>query len=81
MSKIKRMSRMEEDVHDHGEVHAVIEEAGAGCVVGEEIEIRQRTTTFDFEAGLITVEDGKTLYRFPFEKVVRWYLPVKFGHD
>lgn len=75
------MSRLKEDVFNHGEVHAVIEEAGAGHVEGEEVEIRQGTSTFDFDALMLTVEDGETLHRFAFEKVVRWYLPVEFGHD
>ena len=73
--------RLIEDVHSHGEVHAVIEEAGAGDIEGEEVEIRLGTAEFDTEAHMISVEDGQTVHRFSFDRIVRWYMPMDFGHE
>lgn len=80
MSENDVIERLREDIHAHGEVHAVVEEAGAGEFDGEEVELRLGTTEFDVEAGLVTVDDGRTLHRFSVDSIVRWYLPVEFTH-
>jgi len=79
-SKNDVLARLEEDVRGHGEAHVVVEEAGAGEVDGEELEVRLGTTTFDHDADLITIEDGRTIHRVTAESIVRWYLPVELGH-
>ena len=81
MSEYEAIQQLEDDVEEHGEAHAVIEEAGAGGVGGEEIEIRQGTTTFDYDAGLLFVEGADHSHRVRMDRVVRWYLPYEFGHD
>jgi hypothetical protein len=81
MSEYKAVRQLEKDVEQHGEAHAVIEEAGAGGVEGEEIEIRQGTTMFDYDAGLLFVEGSDHPHRVRMDTVTRWYLPYEFGHD
>lgn len=68
------IKRLESDVQKHGEVHAVIEEHD------DELEVRQGTTDFDYQDGVITVDDGTTLHRVGMDRVVRWYFPVEAFH-
>lgn len=83
MSKIQLIK---DDVDEHGEVHAVVEEAGAGEHFEEdgdeleELEIRQGTASFDLESGVITLTNGRTELRLEADSVVRWYKPMEFGH-
>lgn len=75
------IEKMEEQVEEHGEVHAVIEEAGAGGVEGEEIEVRQGTTTFDYDSEALCIEGADTTHFVAMDRVVRFYPPTEFGHD
>lgn len=71
MSDSEKLQRLEQDVQEHGEVHATIAEVG-------ERDIRQGTATFDHDAGLVTVEDGQTVHRIDAAEIVHWYLPAGF---
>lgn len=77
------LQRLQEDIHDHGEVHAVIEEPDAGEFFDnehDEIELRLGTTTIDTEAELITIEGADTIHRIDADAIIRWYLPVEVAH-
>ena len=73
-----KITQLREDVNVHGEVHAVVEEAGAGEFAGEEIEIRLGTAKFKSELDLIVITDGRTDYMVPMDSIVRWYKPMEF---
>ena len=75
-----KITQLREDVNVHGEVHAVVEEAGAGGFAGEEIEIRLGTAKFESELDLIVITDGRTDYMVPMDSIVRWYKPMEFTH-
>jgi hypothetical protein len=70
---------LEADVDKHGEVHVVIEEAGAGGE-GDEIEVRAGTTRYDYEMGVLRINGENTDHRVRMDSVVRWYLPREFSH-
>ena len=65
---------LEADVESYGEVHSIVEEFES------EVELRRGTTDFDYEVGLITVDDGQTLHRIGMDRVVSWYLPTSMLH-
>ena len=69
-----KITQLREDVNVHGEVHAVVEEAGAG----EEIEIRLGTAKFESKLDLIVITDGRTDHMVPMDSIVRWYKPMEF---
>ena len=73
-----KITQLREDLNVHGEVHVVVEEAGAGEFAGEEIEIRLGTAKFKSELDLIVITDGRTDHMVPMDSIVRWYKPMEF---
>ena len=69
------IEKLAADIESWGECHAVIEETDA------EVELRQGTATFEDESQCITVENGQTLMRIGYDRVVSWYLPTEFYHE
>lgn len=74
------IQQLREDVNTHGEVHAVLEEAGAGEYAGEEVEIRLGTTEFKTSRDILIINDGQTDHVVPMDRIVRWYKPMEFTH-
>lgn len=73
MSKTEypQIAQLETDMREHGEVHAVIEELG-------ERDLRQSTTYFNYEAGILTVEVENTTWRVGMDRVIAHYKPRNF---
>lgn len=46
------VEQMEADLGEYGELHVIVEE------YDDEVELRLGATDFDYESGLITVDDG-----------------------
>lgn len=66
---------LEEELEQHGEVHAAVED------VDVEVEFRLGTTSFDYDAGLLSVDDGDTTHHFSMASVVSWYRPFSLFHE
>lgn len=62
--------RMMQDVLEHGEVHAKWADSD------EYVEVRQGTTTFDFEGEVLLLDDGITTHTFSMAQVVSWEKPM-----
>jgi len=64
------------DVSRHGECHVCVEEHD------DELEVRQGTTFFDFDRGLLSVRtpSGHGNLKIPMESVISWYLPHEPWH-
>lgn len=71
MTDYPQIKQLEADMDEHGEVHAVIEELG-------ERDLRQSTTSFDYEGGILTVTTEKTTWRVGMDRVIAHYRPVNF---
>ena len=68
------VATLEADLDGYGELHVIVEE------YSDEVELRTGTTDFDYDSGLITVDDGQTLHRIGMERVVSWYFPTSMLH-
>lgn len=64
-----------QDVKDHGEVHAVVEE------LEHEIEIRMGTTYVSTAGNVLRIVSSDTEHVVPFDRIAYWYLPRDFYHD
>lgn len=67
----------------YGEVHAVIEEAGAGerfAGDGEEVEIRAGTTQFNYDEETLIINGENTTHYIDMDRVVGFYPPKEVGH-
>jgi len=58
------------DVLDHGEVHAQWADSE------HKVEIRQGTTTFDFDGEIVAIDDGITEHQFAMARIVTWEKPT-----
>jgi mannose-6-phosphate isomerase-like protein (cupin superfamily) len=58
------ITRMMQDVLEHGEVHARWADSD------EYVEVRQGTATFDFEGEVVLIDDGITTHTFSMGQVV-----------
>lgn len=58
------------DVLDHGEVHAKWADSA------HNVEVRQGTSTFDFDGEVIIIDDGITEHRFAMNQIVHWEKPM-----
>lgn len=75
------IQKLEEDVEYHGECHVIVSEPGAGeGYPAEEIEVRQGTATFNYEAGLLSIAGADTQHRIRMDEVIRYYLPREVTH-
>ena len=64
------VTKLMRDVLDHGEVHATWADAS------DRVEVRQGTATFDFDAEVITIDDGITDHMFAMSQLVSWEKPM-----
>jgi hypothetical protein len=64
------VARLMRDVLDHGEVHAKWADSD------DKVEVRQGTTTFDFEGEIIVIDDGITDHSFAMNQLVNWEKPM-----
>lgn len=66
-----RMKEMKDQVDEHGEVHAVVEEHD------RELEVRQGMAVFDFDRGLIRFfgDENKESPTVMFDSIIDWYKP------
>lgn len=64
------VTRLMEDVLDHGEVHAKWADSE------HNVEVRQGTATFDFGGEVIIIDDGITEHRFAMHQIVHWEKPM-----
>lgn len=64
------IARLMQDVLDHGEVHARWADAD------DQVEVRQGTATFDFDAEVIVIDDGITEHSFAMSQLVSWDKPM-----
>lgn len=70
----QNVARLQQDVEVHGECHANFED------VDEEIEVRLRTATFNYDAGLIEIWDGDNEEPYSMDALVGWYQPMEVEH-
>lgn len=63
------IAKLETDVKNHGEVHAIIEEHDG------DVDVRRGDYHVDYDQGLLFVTDGSTEHRICLDRIVRWYLP------
>lgn len=64
------VTRLMEDVLDHGEVHAKWADSE------HNVEVRQGTATFDFGGEVIIIDDGITEHRFAMHQIVHCEKPM-----
>jgi hypothetical protein len=62
--------RLMQDVLEHGEVHAEF-----GDDSDRYVELRQGTTTFDFDGEIFVIDDGITGHYFTMNQLVNWERP------
>lgn len=67
-------ARLQQDIEVHGESHANFKD------VEGEVEVRIRTATFNYEAGLIEIWDGDVEIPFSMDKLVNWEQPMDVYH-
>ena len=82
MTDFPYIELLEAVVEEHGECHAIVEEHDAGehMADAEEIEVRQGTTTFDYDSEALVIEGADTTHYVHMDRVVRFYKPTEFGH-
>ena len=73
-SEYPRVARLQQDVEVHGECHAHFYD------VEGEVEVRLRTATFNYEAGLIEIWDGDNELPYSMTELVDWYQPMDPKH-
>ena len=77
--KYPEIHLMEKVVVDHGEVHAVLDEADS-FDRGSELEIRRGPSEFSYEHETIIIEGADTSHFIPMDSVVRFYIPNQVSH-
>ena len=70
---------MKQVVHDHGEVHAILEEHDS-FEDGDELEVRVGTAVFDYDAETLVVQGADTRHYVHMDRIVRFYPPTEATH-
>lgn len=69
------LEQFKADLTAHGELHLTVAD------VSGEVEARAGVTSFDFDAGLVHIDDGQTTHTIVVDHISSWYRPMSVTHD